>query len=151
MTERDVREALADYFREWFSNGDKLPRGELLRDADALLASDVVAQMLAEAEQRGREDNADHGMCYVHGSKALDARLAEARAEVVAAVERVCTEAERRSEGNIFGPVDWVTVPAIRAALGSAAHDCGSCPDCLHDGHKCCGCYDGACCKAGAR
>ena len=25
-------------------------------------------------------------------------------------------------------------------------HDCATCTDCLHDGHKCCGCYDGACC-----
>lgn len=28
-------------------------------------------------------------------------------------------------------------------------HDCESCEACLHDGHKCCGCYDGACCKPG--
>lgn len=25
-------------------------------------------------------------------------------------------------------------------------HDCASCVECIHDGHKCCGCYDGACC-----
>jgi hypothetical protein len=29
----------------------------------------------------------------------------------------------------------------------SAAHDCAKCQDCLHDGHKCCGCYDGVCCR----
>ena len=26
-------------------------------------------------------------------------------------------------------------------------HLCESCPDCLHDGGKCCGCYDSACCR----
>lgn len=26
-------------------------------------------------------------------------------------------------------------------------HSCESCEDCLHDGFKCCGCYDGACCQ----
>ena len=28
-------------------------------------------------------------------------------------------------------------------------HDCEVCPDCLHDGNKCCGCYDGVCCQEG--
>jgi hypothetical protein len=27
------------------------------------------------------------------------------------------------------------------------AHDCASCVECIHDGAKCCGCYDGVCCK----
>lgn len=26
-------------------------------------------------------------------------------------------------------------------------HDCESCEACLHDGQKCCGCYDGVCCQ----
>ena len=26
-------------------------------------------------------------------------------------------------------------------------HRCETCPDCIHDGNKCCGCYDGACCR----
>lgn len=26
-------------------------------------------------------------------------------------------------------------------------HDCATCPGCIHDGNKCCGCYDGACCQ----
>ena len=62
---------------------------------DALDAADA-ARMVAEAEQRGREDNADHGMCYVSGSKALAARDAEAEqrgaARVAAAVEALATE-----------------------------------------------------------
>lgn len=33
---------------------------------------------LGRAEQAGREDNADHGMCYVSGSDALVAKLADA-------------------------------------------------------------------------
>ena len=42
------------------------------------LASDWLATQIAAAEQRGREDNADHGQCYVFGSKALAAVRAEA-------------------------------------------------------------------------
>lgn len=26
------------------------------------------------------------------------------------------------------------------------AHECSTCQDCIHDGKRCCGCYDGACC-----
>ena len=51
----------------------------------------IVAAHIAAAEQRGREDNEDHGLCYVHGSKALDAYVAEHvarfKAEAVAAIE----------------------------------------------------------------
>lgn len=28
------------------------------------------------------------------------------------------------------------------------AHDCESCVGCIHNGRKCCGCYDGACCQS---
>lgn len=46
-------------------------------------------------------------------------------------------------------------LPQARAALEAAAgvapqadgHDCTSCQDCIHNGGKCCGCYDGVCCK----
>ena len=38
---------------------------------------------------------------------------------------------------------------ALAAALSAqTGHDCASCVKCIHDGHKCCGCYDGACCQA---
>lgn len=30
---------------------------------------------------------------------------------------------------------------------GIAVHDCETCTDCLHDGARCCGCYDGMCCQ----
>lgn len=33
------------------------------------------------------------------------------------------------------------------AATLVPSHDCGSCRDCLHNGNRCCGCYDGACCR----
>jgi hypothetical protein len=55
----------------------------------ALSSADTTAldRVVAEAEQRGREDNAEHDMCYVSGSKALDDTLdrerAKARAEGV--------------------------------------------------------------------
>lgn len=29
----------------------------------------------------------------------------------------------------------------------SEPHDCETCQECIHDGNKCCGCYDGACCQ----
>ena len=45
-----------------------------------ILASDWLAARIAAAEQRGREDNADHAMCYVHGSEALAARERQAGA-----------------------------------------------------------------------
>lgn len=37
----------------------------------------------------------------------------------------------------------------VRAAYRK--HDCEDCTACLHDGHKCCGCYDGVCCEEGKR
>ncbi|MCF6376923.1 hypothetical protein L2K70_04845 [Nocardioides KLBMP 9356] len=43
--------------------------------------SAAATRARAEGEQAGREDNADHDMCYVHGSEALAARDAEMRAE----------------------------------------------------------------------
>ncbi len=30
----------------------------------------------------------------------------------------------------------------------AGVHDCATCADCIHDGRRCCGCYDGACCKS---
>lgn len=56
--------------------------------AEALVAAgfgDVAAarREVAEAEQRGREDNADHSMCYIHGSAALDALIAEAESQAL--------------------------------------------------------------------
>lgn len=28
-------------------------------------------------------------------------------------------------------------------------HVCSKCAECIHDGRKCCGCYDGVCCQEG--
>jgi len=47
----------------------------------AVLASDWYAERIAQAEQRGREDNVHHAMCYAVGSKALAERIAQARRE----------------------------------------------------------------------
>jgi hypothetical protein len=38
---------------------------------------------------------------------------------------------------------------SLRAHL-RGPHTCASCPDCIHDGNRCCGCYDGACCRDNA-
>lgn len=54
---------------------------DCLSDSFEALAP-TVAALIIEAEQRGREDNADHGMCYVHGSRALDALMTEHAAKV---------------------------------------------------------------------
>ena len=50
---------------------------------DAILASEPIAALIAEAEQRGREDNADHGLCYVSGSRALAELVASERASAL--------------------------------------------------------------------
>ena len=52
-------------------------------------------------------------------------------------------ETQRRTIRIVNGP--WETVPGST----DPTHDCESCKACLHDGNKCCGCYDGACCKPG--
>lgn len=49
----------------------------------ALRLPAYIAAREAAAEQRGREDNALHDMCYVSGSKALEAREAAARREAL--------------------------------------------------------------------
>lgn len=51
--------------------------------AKRLTESRWLAAHVAAAEQRGREDNADHGMCYAHGSLALTAHDAAVRAEAL--------------------------------------------------------------------
>lgn len=86
-------------------------------------------------------------------------------AEVAAAVGRALGEAADRIEskaaeaharwirdrrGRDFGLYDGY-MDALRVIRASRTHDCASCDDCVHDGHKCCGCYDGACCRDLAR
>ena len=53
------------------------PCGECQGNAERLLNSPAMRNLLAEHEQAGREDNAAHEMCYVSGSRALEALLAE--------------------------------------------------------------------------
>lgn len=36
---------------------------------------------------------------------------------------------------------------ALSTTGQTSEHDCSTCTDCLHDGQRCCGCYDGACCQ----
>lgn len=59
------------------------------------------------------------------------------------------------SESLFLGEGGYVTCSWIECSrpdhasdvLGAhAPHDCETCTDCLHDGHECCGCYDGSCC-----
>ena len=72
------------------------------------------------------------------------------------AIEALATKYEAR-----YGPfpngychsLPIVEVVADLAALAAAAptppqeHDCTTCVDCIHNGNKCCGCYDGVCCQ----
>lgn len=59
-------------------------------------------------------------------------------------------------EGDILldlqGPIRVLYVsPKAAERIGrpktSGSHSCESCEACLHNGAKCCGCYDGACCQ----
>jgi hypothetical protein len=47
----------------------------------AAVLSPLVEQAIVAAEQVGREDNAEHDQCYVYGSRALEAKLEQARQE----------------------------------------------------------------------
>lgn len=73
--------------------------------ADSLAS--LIARMVADAEQRGREDNADHGQCYPHGSRALDARLAAAKAEALREVAEAMPDC---TEPGAFCPCDALMV-----------------------------------------
>lgn len=78
----------------------------------------IVAERVAKAEQRGREDNADHAQCYVHGSKAYEALIEQAkqrgRDEVVRDVALVADAALR---GVNHDPAAATVVIAVNAAL----------------------------------
>ena len=65
--------------------------GRFWTDAD-------FATQIAAAEQRGREDNADHGQCYVFGSKALAAREAAVREDLRERIEALADRWERSDD-----------------------------------------------------
>ena len=49
-------------------------------------------------------------------------------------------------------PKTWVPGnPGDLQPYRSRRHSCESCEDCLHNGAKCCGCYDGVCCRESGR
>lgn len=85
MTQDDAREVRLsqEQRHEWSVSaivnggvaGADGPHSRILALLDAL---DAAEAREADAEQRGMEDSSDHNMCYVHGSRALEARLAEA-------------------------------------------------------------------------
>lgn len=72
-----------------------------------------VARIEGEAEQRGREDNAEHAMCYVHGSGALEARLAEERE---AALREAADDIQALHPGEVKNSVIWLRDRAARIA-----------------------------------
>lgn len=94
-------------------------------------------KVIAEAEQRGREDNADHGMCYVHGSAALAALIAaEVARERTAVAEEIArawdsdttlyAAIEGRmlsSEGRDADAVQDIGTMWLRNYLGQGPHD----------------------------
>ena len=56
-----------------------------------------------------------------------------------------------RDASRILRPTDD---PEYRRAVDTeqaAAHNCATCEPCVHDGRRCCGCYDGACCQRGVK
>ena len=80
---------------------------------DAVTA--IVAAREITAEQAGREDNALHEMCYVSGSKALEAREAAARREALLEVKAMDLPARLRSWAAIADRTGML-VPMERAA-----------------------------------
>ena len=72
---------------------------------------EALAHIVADAEQRGREDNADHGMCYVHGSEALAAHDRALRERIAQKIETVAASGVHAYEEPVF-------VDAARIARG---------------------------------
>lgn len=89
---------------------------------DRIIASEWFSQQIADAEQRGREDNSDHGMCYVHGSDALEAHDRQIAAQSLRSVAttvdgRVTTPLGKPSRIDI-----WLR--RLAASIEKGAH-CG--------------------------
>lgn len=59
--------------------------------AEALLP--WLSERAVAAEQAGREDNEDHGMCYVSGSKALAEREQKAAVDALRSIRRLAVRA----------------------------------------------------------
>lgn len=98
-----------------------------------VVESIVTAREIA-AEQAGREDNALHEMCYVSGSKALEAREAAARREALLEAEaeanalrsqidsaECASRCYRRELRGAEAKVARVEVLAHRARLGTVS------------------------------
>lgn len=79
----ELTEAEKHSLRAWWEDNDAH-----MVELQYVVARIVEAREIA-AEQAGREDNALHDMCYVSGSKALEAREAAARREAWATISRV--------------------------------------------------------------
>lgn len=81
-------------------------------------------------------------------------RIAELRA-LAEAADGVNVALARRKFDATFDPATVLALLDEVAGLGRlhacalAGHDCSTCPDCIHHGRRCCGCYDGACCREG--
>lgn len=105
-------------------------RGYALRDSLPTRDAAIRDEAAAAAEQRGREDNADHAMCYVHGSRALEAKLREAadqREREVVALVREATKPRKAPDVENHGFVSdfaagWhMALGSVRRALGGTA------------------------------
>lgn len=78
--------------------------------------------------------------------------------EQLAAAQAVIAEVRRLAELDVRCPcctgyqaILNATAAVIVSAPSTPEHQCESCEDCLHDGAKCCGCYDGVCCRESGR
>ena len=63
-----------------------------------------------------------------------------------ARIEALADAGERDGRGNSLDLARQLRA-ALDAAPAPTKHNCSTCPDCIHDGNKCCGCYDDACCQ----
>jgi hypothetical protein len=146
MTERDnlraAVEALADEVQAaFFAFRIDDPLHLRLRD---LLAEHPTAEPQSEITPEQRQDAGLAGILAVHGvavSKIVAGdRVVWQQPEPPRPMPDISEDHARRILARDHSPVTLPEPPS--------EHECETCPDCLHDGNRCCGCYDGACCKA---
>lgn len=73
------------------------------------------------------------------------------RSDLIEALENAFTDEAYDGGMGALSPEQFAqlvrTLASTAFAVLTGAHDCEACVDCLHGGRKCCGCYDGACCR----
>jgi hypothetical protein len=118
--------------------------------------SAFILWVVTHANERGHNRySQEEKTAFIAGYAAAKTATAEPPADWVGEVSReirssycVCGHA-RDVHACKFTSVQCV-VCGCTEFRDPPVHICGECADCLHDGNKCCGCYDNACCRATA-